>query len=339
MKKTIKNIIIYILINIVAFLGFSFISDKLCEHTYNQAKLVPITASNTIKAPSGDTNDSNIFKYMTNMYSAFPSTWEQIENYYISNSEYVFNGVQINKLVPVSITSLTNYAYVFTFSQPVPAGYPLTIVTNIGLNISSYFPNLKISWKSANNPNVFKYTDLELSPELTNANKSAFEPSDNEFWYHYYTSVCPYPSIEISVIFGEQESQEIQYDSGSKYFNEYGIVTVYQGLGNSNQIYELGLTQGYDNGYNVGYDSGYNLGFNDGYDQSTADGVANPENIFYTIWSILTTFGDLLLMFFNTPVWGDLTLGFVFIVIPFGFSLVQKVINIIIKLVGMLTGG
>lgn len=105
---------------------------------------------------------------------------------------------------------------------------------------------------------------------------------------------------------------------------------VYQ-VQNASGAYDSGYNAGYDVGYNTGYSTGYDIGYDDG----VSLGIENPENFFYTAWSLLTTLGNLFLVFFNTRIFGGITCGMVFIVLPFTMSILSKIISIIIKLISL----
>lgn len=349
MKKTIKNIIIHILFLIFGFILASCSIDgivsqyvAICGNLGANSKEISMPLINSIKSVQGESNDNNPFDslYACRIFNV-SGGWTQVYNYYGTDSlQYIVDGIQsYNVDTNAEFPSGNNqYAFDFSFNVPFIVNNYRTMSMIFGaLGDLITIQSVQIGSSDYDNVNAnFQYSELPdgWSYQLMFAYNGSVSVSFIRIWfqaniggsqltsdvffklfmYGLYTSVGGYPQ-------GFEDGYLQGYDSGLA----DGIT----------QGFDDGYYEGYDYGLNIGYDEGYNAG----YDRALSEGISNPENVFYTIWSILTTCGDLLYQFFTTPLFGDVTIGFVFIIIPFGFTLIENIIKIIVKLVTMFLGG
>lgn len=308
MKKTIKKIITHLIFLIFGFILASYAIDSIiCQPYSNNVNSAPF--SSDLRMVNTTTPDNFFYDIDYIYYENALNISESLGQY--DTAEYIYYGVNL----------------------------PQTPTLSFGATIDTEYKwSLVFSFKSVKKPTLG--FSVWLRKEFT-----LYESRILQSYNYYYTSyleIAPTTNIignykEWKVLPSTTTGDIITFQFNTGYTTStisrpFDSVTYSVG---GEQLYNAG----YDRGYEAGYTDGNNIGYNAGYDKALSEGISNPEHIFYSIWAILTTCGDVLYQFFTIPLFGDISVGFVFVIIPFLFSLVEKVIQIIVKLISMLIGG
>lgn len=300
--KLIIKIIIYIIAIILGSNLASIVIDNVT--TNNIAISSKISASNELRMANTTTSDNFFYDVSSIFYQSHPDSTFLVNQF--NNSTFLYNGIKLPESPTLSIGATVDSDFLFglvikfaSIKEPI-LGFQLLLREQFTLYGSVIFTNNYSSSMRFNRTDniVNGYRIWNIEPTTATGDSLYFV-----FNTGYTTTTINRPFDLIQ----------------------------YQMIGNPNEAYDNGYNVGYKEGESVGYQNGYNMG----YDKAIGESVSSPEHIFYGAWALLKTFGELAFQFFSIPVFGDLTLGLIFVVIPFIISLIQLIINILIKFIGL----
>lgn len=280
----------------------------------NDSVIADSFKTNSIKSVQGNTNSSNVFTSMYNMYLFDVSAnWQMVYNYYGTNSiRYIFDGIEPYNVNPtVGFNSGSHlYALDVSFSVPVQVNQYRGFSVIFGIYGDFMTINQVQIGLSDNNNELANYTFSSIS-------------SFDDQYYLYFTGA---KSINVSFIriwfTADLTGQPL---SNNQFWQTY-MYGQYDSVGGYKTGYDDGYADGFIDGYDDGYDSASSVvdvnsaSYQAGYNQGSQD----SSNLFELFSSAVSAPVNVLMNTFDFEIFGVnvstfilslLTLGFIVIII------------------------